>query len=274
MENLHSPTELDLALPDAVLIPACRKAVSDSLTPTLSLVNHGCERKLRDLASAMRVRVPDPDPATEQQAHDFSDHDLADASAEAKECLRAVALRVLGLACGKNETSMGEELQGWGVDLHGRLCLRQYPPMTDGKQMAPRLGAHIDNTLLTLLWADGPGLQVLDSDRAQAAGWTPQDILSFGLPTMMPVLGKENGSEKEPPPLTNEHWATVDLDWARDPLLLTIGASWLQAEVVQGVCPAQCAALHRVVLPADRSRYSLPFLCDFVQQMSTEAPGG
>ena len=69
----------------------------------------------------------------------------------------------------------------------------------------------------------------------------------------------------EPPPLTDEQWAYVALDWARDPLLLTIGASWLTSDLVRERCPARCAALHRVVLPSgSHARHSLPFLADLV----------
>ena len=46
---------------------------------------------------------------------------------------------------------------------------------------------HCDSTLLTLLWADAPGLQVLEPRRAEALGWRPQHVLGLGLPTMMPL---------------------------------------------------------------------------------------
>eukprot|EP01051_Picozoa_sp_SAG22_P026808 SAG22_NODE_8655_length_639_cov_0.853704_1_plen_74_part_00 len=48
-----------------------------------------------------------------------------------------------------------ERLAADRLKLDGRLSLRYYPP---GSGWA--LGPHVDGNLLTVLWADGPGLQV------------------------------------------------------------------------------------------------------------------
>ena len=310
------PQELDLSLSDSALRPACVHALN-SLTPTLSLVNHGCEKKLRALAAAMQAQVVGEGENPKdyaQQAHDISGQ-LAPAADEVKSCLRAVALRVLGIALGSPEA--GEVLGQHDLDLQGRLCLREYPRQQQQQQEVPtadaadavgkinseavtapstastastpstpslstpsppsppppppppRLGAHCDSTLLTLLWADSPGLQVLDPARAEALGWRPEHVLGLGLPTMMAApSGDDDGGRDdaaEPLPLTDSEWATIDLDWARDPLLCTLGVSWLSSAVVAERCPARCAALHRVVLPeGGPARHSLPFLADLV----------
>jgi hypothetical protein len=283
-----SPPELDLARPDAELRPTCLSGLS-SLSPCFSIVNHGCEAKLRALARAMQRRIERRDGArVQQQAHEFADHDeLAPAAAEVRSCLRSICLRVLSIA----SAGMAEALRERELDVAGRLCLREYPklpeeaaapgsappqqpaepPPAEEAPPPPRLGAHCDSTLMTLLWADAPGLQVLEPRRAEALGWRPQHVLGLGLPMMAPLAddadddGEGGAAAPDPPPLKNEHWAYVEHDWARDPLLLTVGASWLSHELVRERCPARCAALHRVVLPPGvTQRHSLPYLADFV----------
>ena len=59
------------------------------------------------------------------------------------------------------------------------------PPSPPSLPPPPRLDAHCDSTLLTLLWVDSPGLQVLDAPRAEALGWRPEHVLGLGLPTMV-----------------------------------------------------------------------------------------
>lgn len=290
------PAQLDLSRSDEELRPTFLAALS-SLTPCLSVVNHGCEERLRSLARAMQQRIEPNAVASKayaQQAHEFHEHaELAPAAAEVRSCLREVCVRVLGIAA----ADMPEALREQELDVRGRLCLREYPkqqadaadsssdgapPASAAKPPPLRLGAHCDSTLLTLLWADAPGLQVLEPRRAEALGWRPQHVLGLGLPTMMPLAdppddeaasGEGGAAAPEPPPLTDEQWAYIDVDWPRDPLLLTIGASWLSSELMRERCPARCAALHRVVLPpGTHKRLSLPFLADLVS--SGAAPAG
>ena len=277
---------------DSALRPTCLRALN-SLTPMLSLVNHGCEKKLRALGEAMQAQVVGDDSKDyAQQAHDISG-ELAPAAAEVRDCLRSVCLRVLTIA----DASLAESLHERRLDLRGRLCLREYPKLADAPpqqspaaesapapaparaaaaEAAPRLGAHCDSTLMTLLWADAPGLQVLEPERAAALGWRPQHVLGLGLPMMIPLADAEDGeaSSAEPPPLTDAQWAHVEHDWARDPLLLTVGASWLSSDLMRERCPARCAALHRVALPPGvQQRHSLPFLADLVPaEDETEQP--
>lgn len=277
------PTVIDLALDDDALRPAC-VGVLDSLSPTLALVNHGCEAKLRDLAAAMRRRIGGVggsavgDQPVAQQAHDI-DGTLAPKAEDVRGCLRNVCMRVLGIALG--DGALDATLAARGLEVHGRLCLREYPREREAADAdasvpdiaaashegepdggpVPRLGAHCDNTLLTLLWADGPGLEVLDPSRAN--DWAPEAVLRYGLPTM--------GETSEMAELRHDQWAAIDLDWTRDPLLLTVGTAWLSNELVAAACPARCAVLHRVVVPPGRARHSLPFLVDLVPRV-TESP--
>ena len=276
------PSTLDLSLSDEALRPACTSALS-SLTPMLALVNHGCEAKLRDLAEAMRTTIAnrqtneamqgrggadgvavDGVAVPLQQAHELDGH-VAPAADALRACLRGVCMRVLAIAL--DDPALGATLAARKLDVQGRLCLRAYPCAAgDGAEAAPaapsqRLGAHCDSTLMTLLWADAPGLEVLDP--VKAADWTPDAVMRYGLPTM--------GELSEPACLREDQWARVHLDWSADPLLLTVGTSWLRHELMQ-TAPARCAVLHRVVLPdGTRGRHSLPFLADLVP--AAEAAG-
>ena len=269
------PPVLDLSLDDETLRPACVEGL-DTMSPMFAIVNHGCESKLRDLAASMRTQIAKgPTTTCAQRAHDI-DGELAPVGQSVRECLRGVCLRVLGIVLG--DRAVEASLADRGLDLQGRLCMREYPANPaamaaaassngvthDGcRSQAPRLGAHCDNTLLTLLWSDGPGLEVLDPARAD--GWTRDQVLQYGLPTM--------GEVSEIAELRSDQWALVDLEWANHPLLLTIGSAWLSNELVSSVCPARCAVLHRVVLSPERARHSLPFLVDLVPLAATGEPG-
>ena len=282
MPSAVRPSTLDLSLSDEALRPACTSALS-SLTPMLALVNHGCEASLRNLAEAMRstIATHGTDEAMQrrsgadgvaesgtsvplQQAHELEGH-VAPAADALRACLRRVCLRVLSIAL--DDPALGATLAARRLDVQGRLCLRAYPSVAgNGAEAAPappsqRLGAHCDSTLMTLLWADAPGLEVLDP--VKAADWTPDAVMRYGLPMM--------GEVSEPACLREDQWARVHLDWSADPLLLTVGTSWLRHELMQSA-PARCAVLHRVVLPdGTHARHSLPFLADLVP--AAEAAG-
>ena len=81
------------------------------------------------------------------------------------------------------------------------------------------------------------------------------------------------GDMENPTELREDQWATVDLPWSQNPLLFTVGTSWLTAELTSA-CPARCAVLHRVVLPTQRVRHSLPFLADLVSRSTHLACSG
>ena len=142
-----------------------------------------------------------------------------------------------------------------------------------------RLGRHVDNTLLTLLWADAPGLEVL-APRGPGGYWTGARVMEAGLPG---IGGASFVAEDEEVDVDGE-MALVAGDeggapWGAGPLLLTVGAEWLR--VCAGASSDGCAddglagrrsggplvrvesaVLHRVAIPPGlgRDRFSLPFL--------------
>jgi isopenicillin N synthase-like dioxygenase len=259
-----APPVLDLSLPDEKLRTAAQAALTGTLSPVLCLINHGCEAACVTLSAQMQRQAGALPPGTVQQAIETDAAGCEAAATALRGCLRDVGLRVLGLALG--DTNIEETLKSRQLDLQGRLCLRAYPAgasppaaaasTTTTGEPPPRLGAHCDSTLFTMLWADSAGLQVLDPVRA--ADWRPEAVLRYGLPTMGPV------DDVELPTLREDQWCSVAMDWAANPLLLTLGSSWLTNELTSARLPARCAVLHRVVLPANCARHSLPFLADLV----------
>ena len=84
-------------------------------------------------------------------------------------------MRALRIAL--DDPRLDSSLAERSLDLQGRLCLRAYPPAQDSdtNEQFMRLGAHCDSTLCTLLWSDGPGLQILDP--AAASDWSCTEVL-------------------------------------------------------------------------------------------------
>lgn len=230
-----TPVALDMRLPDESLRETGRAAMRDTLTPMLAVHHHGCSEQLAELATRARARHSLDDGSTlpPQSACDF-DGPLEPLAEVARAKLTALCTRLL------------EILTGEAPALEGRLCMRTYPQ----GETPLRLGAHCDNTLFTLLWTDGPGLQVMHPERARE--WTPQRVMAYGLPTL--------GDADEAVALREDQWATVELPWAEGPLLLTLGCAWLSSPLAAAL-PVECAVLHRVVAPP-RDRHSIPFLVD------------
>ena len=248
------PTEVDLRLPEEDLRQVCREALLGSLTPMLALRHHGAEGILSELA----VRASDHCGSAQQQvgqkSYSLEGEDLSPLVARARGALKEVTEKMLRVLAGDGAVVA---LAEGGEAMVGRLCLRVYPERRGLE--AHRLGAHCDGTLMTLLWSDAPGLQVVNP--ACLEDWTPEQVTSFGLPSMGPP----------PPELRSEQWATVDLPWGEGALLFTLGTGWQRCPIAMASLPAASAALHRVVVPAGmaRDRHSLPFLVDVVP-----LPGG
>ena len=152
-----------------------------------------------------------------------------------------------------------------GFELAAQLKLREYPAAASmaggavgagaGAGAGVRLGGHVDNTLLTLLWADAPGLQVLSP--RDPRGWTGEAVAALGLPSW--------GGAPAPPLDDELDWGEVaapgGAPWGAGPLLLTVGAEWLGLRGAP-LAHVESAVLHRVAVPHDlgRDRFSLPFL--------------
>jgi hypothetical protein len=283
------PLGVDLRQPGC-LRDVCARALQGTVSPMLILYNHGCEEACADLAACAReylkLGTGRTDPTELQRAHSLKGPCAAKIDALRRCLLDEVCGPVLdaclaseahGSAHGSAHGMAKRILAQAGLELCGRLCLREYPcqPSATGA----RIGAHLDSTLITLLWADGPGLEVLSpldvpsgqttcgreapSHTADAAGgedsagpWTGRQVMSTGFPSL-------DGICRE---VREEEWAAVTLpsqrSWGAGPLLLTIGSDWLGFPPTAEGLPVESAVLHRVVVPADyaRDRLSLPFL--------------
>ena len=250
-----TPVALDMRLDDATLRRRSRAGLENTLTPMVALHHHGCSELLAELAARARVHHNlEGSTFPQQSAYDL-DGPLEPLAFEARTKLTELCCRVLRIVVGSSPP------------IEGRLCLRAYKHGSGAGMgqndearddvRGQRLGAHCDNTLLTLLWADGPGLQVLHP--GLAPDWTPERIMNYGLPTM---AGTDDAEE-----LREDQWATVELPWSEGPLLLTLGCSWLSS-IPTDRHPAVCAVLHRVVAPPC-DRCSIPFLVDIKAESGT-----
>ena len=163
------PVALDLRQDNATLRGICVSALRRTLSPTLALYHHGCERLCRRLAEQTRAAHAH-EPTEPQVARELDEP----AASELRAALREIAWRVLEIALGDDARAALEE--GHGKTLHsGRLCMREY---ASGEVGGSRLGAHCDATLLTLLWADGPGLEVFapPADQEAHGGWSGKQV--------------------------------------------------------------------------------------------------
>lgn len=154
------PHILDLSRDDVELHDDATAALTQTLTPMIGLVNHGCEVLCRELADAMRKRIRADGglDGVRQQACEL-DGECAAAADDLRACLRGVCLRTLRIVL--KDPNIETSLAARSLDVEGRLCLRAYPAVADAGERSERLGAHCDSTLLTLLWSDGPGLEVI-----------------------------------------------------------------------------------------------------------------
>jgi len=248
------PTICDLSESDDTLRQVMKKALEGTLSPMMAVVDHGCEDKIVELVTALKKRdavrtLLDGKEGKKQEAFDI-DGELDVKRRLLKTCLEDVSKRLLRI-CSKPSTRNNK------VEIEGRLCLRVYPSLP---KEDTRLGAHVDNTVMTLLFADGPGLQVLDPGRVSPKTWTRNRICTYGLPTTTlddgPLFLREN------------EWGFVDLPWDRCPLLFTVGAAWplKRWNDINILSPV----LHRVFLKGGTSRISMPFLVDFADAPAAE----
>jgi hypothetical protein len=217
----------------------CHEALEGTLTPMLALRNHGCETVCADMATRAREHHSTASITEAQQACEL-DGPLASLADVARNELTALTYRLLAILAG-GDADIGQ--------LEGRLCLRAYPAQ---HEETVRLGAHCDATLLTLLWSNAPGLQVMDPETVP--DWTPEDVMGYGLPSMAGA----------PKLLQDSQWAEVDLPWTDGCLLMTVGTAWMSHPAKARLPAARSAVLHRVVAHSGVERVSLPFLVDTV----------
>ncbi|CAH0372086.1 unnamed protein product [Pelagomonas calceolata] len=206
-------------------VAALRKHLSAQLSPVLCVEDAALAARCRAMASresALHASQPD----ARQEAFPLDGPDWS----QLREDLTALAERTL--------RRLAPDVPRLPLD--ARLCLRRYPPGHTGQ----RLGAHVDDTLCTLLWASTPGLEILAPQ--DDAAWNGADVAKVGLPTMGP-----------PPKVVQEDdWATVTPPSA-DCFLFTPGNGW--SGIVTSV-PLRSPTLHRVAVGGDVERLSLPLL--------------
>lgn len=216
-----------------------RGALSSQLSPVLALEGHGLGARCAAVAAAASAAHAYSGDAQEA----FTLEGVAGA-AELRDALAAVARRALARLAPDFPAA---------APLDVRLSLRRYPASSaaadadPGAQRRQRLGPHVDDTLCTLLWSTGPGLEVLAP--ADGSAWTGSDVARVGLPMM----------GAEPKVITDDDWAVVD--WGADGLLFTPGHAWAGCSHTSSAVPLRSPTLHRVALPANgEERLSLPLL--------------
>jgi len=207
-------------------VDALRAQLSARLSPCLCVEDAALAERCRAMASkasATHERKPD----ARQEAFQLD----GDAWARLRADLTALAFRTL--------RTLAPDVPA-DLPLDARLCLRRYPPGPRGQ----RLGAHVDDTLCTLLWASTPGLEVLAP--ADDSDWTGRDVAKVGLPTTGP----------RPRIVEEGDWARVAPPSAGC-FIFTPGNGWGGiATSVQLRSPT----LHRVAVGGDVERLSLPLL--------------
>ena len=205
-------------------VAALRTHLSAQLSPVLCVEDAALAARCRAMASRASARHASQ-PDARQEAFPLDGDDWA----KLREDLTALAERTL--------RRLAPDVPRLPLD--ARLCLRRYPPGKRGQ----RLGAHVDDTLCTLLWASTPGLEILAPQNDSE--WSGTDVAKVGLPTMGP-----------PPKVVQEDdWATVTPPSA-DCFLFTPGNGW-GAHVA---LPLRSPTLHRVAVGGDVERLSLPLL--------------
>ncbi|KAJ1458200.1 hypothetical protein M885DRAFT_586298 [Pelagophyceae sp. CCMP2097] len=242
------PTVLDLRRPNEELRAHALKALQ-SITPVFCATHHGLDGPAR--AVIRRLASTDVDgescvvfvlseKAAPQEAHDL-------------RCkMRSVAQRLASIVCGDG---FSEGLEKRGQKLDGRLSLRVYPAAPDSDA---RLGAHLDANLFTLLWADAPGLEVLDPQTSEISA---ADVLAVGVPSVGPAASADFLD-------TDEAWAAIPHAIQGDSTLtFTVSRGWLRSDAIAEIADAEVlkvtsAALHRVRLDGSTKRCSIPYLVD------------
>ena len=127
-------------------------------------------------------------------------------------------------------------------EMDGTMSARVYPP----HESEQRLGPHVDNTTLTLLWANAPGLQIPVKGSIE-----PGTVSSYGIPNLTGEFVI----------LSEAQWMTIPAH--NNDIILTLGLEFFEhfsGEKVKGL-EVESPVLHRVKVGGEGTRVSVPYLC-------------
>ena len=220
------PIEVDLAKDDDDEIR--RKVVAtckDSLSPLFVVSNHGLGPLIE---AVLRLASGEDQPGEEGNNSGEEEDGPGGADAGAAAAAAAAAVAGVGQACVSCEVAgsaagrrlreamrdrvgarlvdavagpaFRETLAAEGSTLDGRISVRCYANENDeqveegqARELgAAALGAHVDGNVLTVLYANGPGLQIPSRDSTITA----DEVAAFGMPTIGPV-GRQGDEEEE-----------------------------------------------------------------------------
>eukprot|EP00518_Triparma_eleuthera_P006546 CAMPEP_0182479744 /NCGR_PEP_ID=MMETSP1319-20130603/34689_1 /TAXON_ID=172717 /ORGANISM="Bolidomonas pacifica, Strain RCC208" /LENGTH=241 /DNA_ID=CAMNT_0024681181 /DNA_START=76 /DNA_END=797 /DNA_ORIENTATION=- len=204
-------------------------ALSSTATPLVILRNHPLVSDIRAYASKT---FSTNDPTSDHQ------YKISVDDPQIGESFRALAQSILCLLTDRSDSD---------VKVEGTMSTRVYPPHEDEQ----RLGPHVDNTTLTLLWATEPGLQV-----PVPGSIRPDQVAGFGVPSLTGEFVF----------LREDQWVTVPS--TPDDIILTLGLEFFTAfSDVAERAKILSPALHRVKRAGTNSkttRLSVPYLCRLV----------
>jgi len=253
-ESVANPVVLDLEHDDDDTLRHKAQEALSGPSGMFALRNYGFEQLVQQVRDATR---------TQNQLAEYSGNEKCISCELTDELSITLKHRCKGVASRLCDTLFGPEfregLEKTQRTIDGRQSMRYYPGnkgAADGSITA--LGAHVDHTLFTMLWPDGPGLQVISTEEAAV------QASSVGLPTIGPSM---------PAAVDEASWADVGDFWERGMLLVTVGQEWIDLSAANGndgMRQAKRAALHRVVIP-NCERHSIPFLVRVVSEAESDA---
>ena len=231
------------SLHEAATRVALRDAVSDTLSPMFALSHHGLEGEIKDLVSTL-IHGRGVDVTQAGDAHEVPscvsiemESILPSSGVERlhrrlSNVVETLLVALLGLNTRRELVALlrrreiGNTTGGSGTEesrlqmlrIGGRESIRFYPHAGDGV-----LGAHVDMNMITLLWANGPGLEVVDP---RADGVDPAFIRQVGIPSTTIAVDDDGADPLEK--LGEAGWRTVDACWERGDFLVTIGDEWFR----------------------------------------------
>jgi len=241
-------------------------AVTETLSPMFALTNHGLEKDIAVMVNALvkasngdvtsHFRTDVDSAASFVGTHDgeapscvsiemhsfLSNQQVLEFHAKLSRIVEELLVVMLDL---KDRDMLHEAvLKQKQSQIGGRESVRFYPKNGDGL-----LGEHIDMNMITLLWSNGPGLQVLSPN---LKGIDPAAVRKVGIPCTTISTGAADPLAT----LDAKDWVSVDADWGKGVFLVTIGDEWfrtfvdpataINTEELPDIPEIQSPVLHRV----------------------------